>query len=105
MVLKTLNGLLEELASRNQIPLRQISKAVVAGNTTMLQLFLAMDPSTIREMPFIPTISQALPITAEEIGLNINPQATVDCLPVVGAYVGADITAGVVASGMAIPTP
>lgn len=101
MVLKTLNGLLEDLASRNQIPLRQISKAVVAGNTTMIQLFLAIDPSTIREMPFIPTISQPLPVTAEELGLNINPQATVDCLPVVGAYVGADITAGVVASEMA----
>jgi uncharacterized 2Fe-2S/4Fe-4S cluster protein (DUF4445 family) len=100
MVLKTLNGLLEDLASRNQIPLRQISKAVVAGNTTMIQLFLAIDPSTIREMPFVPTISQPLPVTAEELGLNINPQATVDCLPVVGAYVGADITAGVVASKM-----
>jgi uncharacterized 2Fe-2S/4Fe-4S cluster protein (DUF4445 family) len=101
MVLKTLNGLLEDLASRNQIPLRQISKAVVAGNTTMIQLFLAIDPSTIREMPFVPAISRPLPVTAEELGLNINPQATVDCLPVVGAYVGADITAGVVASELA----
>jgi uncharacterized 2Fe-2S/4Fe-4S cluster protein (DUF4445 family) len=99
MVLKTLNGLLDELTSRNQIPPRQVSKAVVAGNTTMIQLFLELDPRTIREMPFIPTISHPLPITAEEIGLNINPQATVDCLPVVGAYVGADITAGVLASG------
>ena len=99
MVLKTLNGLLEELTSRNQIPSSQISKAVVAGNTTMIQLFLAVDPRTIREMPFIPTMSQPLPVTAEEIGLNINPQGTVDCLPVVGAYVGADITAGVLASG------
>jgi uncharacterized 2Fe-2S/4Fe-4S cluster protein (DUF4445 family) len=86
MVLKTLNGLIEDLTSRNQIPPRQISKAVVTGNTTMIQLFLAIDPRTIREMPFIPTIGQPLPATAEEVGLNINPQATVDCLPVVGAY-------------------
>ncbi len=100
MVLKTLNGLLEELTSRNQIPPRQIGKAVVAGNTTMIQLFLAIDPRTIREMPFIPAVSQPLPVTAKEIGLSINPQATVDCLPVVGAYVGADITSGVLASGM-----
>ncbi|MCL7452046.1 MAG: ASKHA domain-containing protein [Anaerolineae bacterium] len=100
MVLKTLNGLLEELTSRNQIPASQISKAVVAGNTTMIQLFLALDPKTIREMPFIPTIGQPMAVTAEELGLAINPRATVDCLPVVGAYVGADITAGVLASGM-----
>jgi uncharacterized 2Fe-2S/4Fe-4S cluster protein (DUF4445 family) len=101
LVLKTLNGLLEDLTSRNQVPARQISKAVVTGNTTMIQLFLGLDPRSIREMPFIPTISQPPPLTAEEIGLNINPQATVDCLPVVGAYVGADITAGILASGMA----
>jgi len=100
MVLKTLNGLLEELTSRNQIPPRQISKAVVTGNTTMIQLFLALDPRSIRQMPFIPTIGQPLSVTAEFLGLNINPQATVDCLPVVGAYVGADITAGVLASNM-----
>jgi uncharacterized 2Fe-2S/4Fe-4S cluster protein (DUF4445 family) len=100
MVLKTLNGLLEELTSRNQIASRQISQAVVAGNTTMIQIFLELDPRTIREMPFIPTISQPLPVIAEEIGLNINEQATVDCLPMVGAYVGADITAGILASGL-----
>jgi uncharacterized 2Fe-2S/4Fe-4S cluster protein (DUF4445 family) len=100
LVLKTLNGLLEELTSRNQIPSHQISKAVVAGNTTMIQLFLAIDPRYIREMPFIPAVSQPVAVTAEQIGLNINPQATVDCLPLVGAYVGADITAGVLASGI-----
>ncbi|MGD2041536.1 MAG: ASKHA domain-containing protein [Anaerolineae bacterium] len=100
MVLKTLNGLIEEIAARNQIPTRQISSAVVAGNTTMIQLFLSLDPKYLREMPFIPTVGQPLPVLAEEVGLSINPQATVDCLPVVGAYVGADITAGILASGM-----
>jgi len=100
MVLKTLNALIEDLTTRNQIPTRQVSKAVVTGNTTMIQLFLALDPRSVREMPFVPTIGQVMPITAQEIGLNINPQATIDCLPVVGAYVGADITAGVLASGM-----
>jgi uncharacterized 2Fe-2S/4Fe-4S cluster protein (DUF4445 family) len=99
-VLKTLNGLLEELCTRNQVPARQISKAVVAGNTTMIHLFLGLDPRYIREMPFVPTISQPPLITAEEVGLNINPHGTLDCLPAVGAYVGADITSGVLASGM-----
>ena len=100
MVLKTINGLLDELVSRNQVPARQIGKAVVTGNTTMIQLFLALDPRSIREMPFVPTIAQPLSLVAEDIGLNINPQASIDCLPVVGAYVGADITAGVLASDM-----
>jgi uncharacterized 2Fe-2S/4Fe-4S cluster protein (DUF4445 family) len=39
-------------------------------------------------------------VRAAEVGLVINPEATVDCLPGVASYVGADITAGVVSSGM-----
>ncbi len=100
LVLKTLNGLLEELAARNRINPREINRAVVAGNTTMIQLFLGLNPKYIRLEPYIPTVTHPLPITAQEIGLDINPQATVDCLPGVGAYVGADITAGVLSSGM-----
>lgn len=100
LVLKTLNGLLEELSARNHINPREINRAVVAGNTTMIQLFLGLNPKYIRLEPYIPTVTHPLPITAEEIGLDINPQGTIDCLPGVGAYVGADITAGVLSSGM-----
>jgi uncharacterized 2Fe-2S/4Fe-4S cluster protein (DUF4445 family) len=98
--LKTLNGLLEELSARNHINPREINRAVVAGNTTMIQLFLGLNPKYIRLEPYIPTVTHPLPITAEEIGLDINPQGAIDCLPGVGAYVGADITAGVLSSGM-----
>jgi len=100
LVLKTLNGLIDELTSRNGIRPHDIHKATVAGNTTMIQLFLGLNPKYIREEPYIPTISHPLPVRAEEIGLNIHPQGVVDCLPGVGAYVGADITAGVLSSGM-----
>jgi uncharacterized 2Fe-2S/4Fe-4S cluster protein (DUF4445 family) len=39
-------------------------------------------------------------LLADEVGIDIHPQATVDCLPGVASYVGADITAGVLASGV-----
>jgi uncharacterized 2Fe-2S/4Fe-4S cluster protein (DUF4445 family) len=39
-------------------------------------------------------------MTAREIGLNACPDASVECLPGVASYVGADITAGVLASGL-----
>ena len=45
-----------------------------------------------------PTIFHPYP--AREVGIAINPEATVDCLPGVASYVGSDITAGVLASGM-----
>jgi uncharacterized 2Fe-2S/4Fe-4S cluster protein (DUF4445 family) len=72
----------------------------VAGNTTMMHLFLGLWPQSIRLEPYVPTINHPPPVKARELGLHINPEATVDCLPGVGAYVGADITAGVLSSRM-----
>lgn len=100
LVVKTINSLLAELSHRNEIDLQEINRMTVAGNEVMIHLFLAMPPESIRYEPYIPTVTHPLLVTAEEIGIKINPQATVDCLPGVGAYVGADITAGVVSSGL-----
>jgi uncharacterized 2Fe-2S/4Fe-4S cluster protein (DUF4445 family) len=51
--------------------------------------------------PFIPAINQPPPILAKDLPLDVNPLASVDCLPGVASYVGADITAGVLSSGLA----
>ncbi len=99
LVVQTINGLLDELAERNGIDLSEIYAMTVAGNTTMIHLLLALDPTYIRLEPYIPTISHPLPVAASQLGLHINPEAMVDCLPAVGSYVGGDITAGVLSSG------
>jgi uncharacterized 2Fe-2S/4Fe-4S cluster protein (DUF4445 family) len=101
LVLGTLNGLVERVAKRAQIDMRDIYKATVAGNSTMMHLFLAVPPESIRLQPFITAANQPPPVLARDLGLEINPAATVDCLPGVASYVGADITAGVVSSGLA----
>jgi len=100
LVMQTLNGLIETLAERQGIAPSEIYKATVAGNTTMIHLFLGIWPEPIRLEPYIPTMNHPLPVRAVELGLHINPEATVDCLPGVGSYVGADITAGVLSSLM-----
>ncbi len=100
LVQTTLNGLIERLAARNHLDPRHIVKATVAGNPTMIHLFLELPPASIRLTPYVPTVNHPLPHTAAEVGLQINPQAAVDCLPGVASYVGADITAGVLASGL-----
>jgi uncharacterized 2Fe-2S/4Fe-4S cluster protein (DUF4445 family) len=61
---------------------------------------LALPPQSIRLEPFVTTVNQVPSVRAAEISLAINPEATVDCLPGVASYVGADITSGVVSSGM-----
>ncbi|MBU1880206.1 MAG: DUF4445 domain-containing protein, partial [Chloroflexi bacterium] len=61
-------------------------------------LFLGLDPMYIRVEPYIPTVNLPPPVLASELGISINPHASVDCIPGVGAYVGGDISAGVLSS-------
>ncbi len=100
LVIDTLNGLLDMLCARNQVACDHIVRLTVAGNPTMIHLFLGIDPQFIRLEPYIPAVNHPLPVRAAELGLHAHPEATVDCLPGVGAYVGADITAGVLSSDL-----
>jgi uncharacterized 2Fe-2S/4Fe-4S cluster protein (DUF4445 family) len=100
LVVETINDLLEELQLRNGIELYEIHEVTVAGNTTMTHLLLGVDPRFLREEPYIPTMSAAPKLAAGELGLNANMLARVHILPSVGSYVGGDITAGVISSGM-----
>ena len=104
MVLDTINELIEQAIKRvkSDPPLtnNDIVKAVIVGNSTMIHLLLGIPPENIRTMPFITTVNQVPSLTAKDVGLNILLDATVDCLPGVASYVGADITAGVLSSGL-----
>ncbi len=100
LAVETINELLEELQRRNGIELYEIHEVTVAGNTTMTHLLLGLDPKFLREEPYIPTISAPPKLVAGELGLNANMLARVHILPSVGSYVGGDITAGVISSGM-----
>jgi uncharacterized 2Fe-2S/4Fe-4S cluster protein (DUF4445 family) len=100
LVIQTINDNIEQICQRQGIESASIHKMTVAGNTTMMHLFLALWPEPIRREPYIPTVNHPPPVKARELGLHINPEATVDCLPGIGSYVGADITAGVLSSKM-----
>ncbi len=100
LVLKTINDLIELACKRVGARPEEIVKAVVSGNTTMIHLFLGIPAATIRLSPFVPAANHFPLLQAGETGLNIHPAATIDCLPGVASYVGADITAGVLSSGL-----
>jgi uncharacterized 2Fe-2S/4Fe-4S cluster protein (DUF4445 family) len=99
-VLDTINLLIGQVCKRVKTKPQDIIKATVAGNSTMTHLFLGIPASSIRLAPFITTVNQPPVITAGTIGLAINSEATVDCLPGVASYVGADISSGVLACKM-----
>jgi uncharacterized 2Fe-2S/4Fe-4S cluster protein (DUF4445 family) len=99
-VLDTINQLIGQACKRAKTKPEEIIKATVAGNSTMVHLFLGIPASSIRLTPFITAVNQPPIITAGSIGLVIHPEASVDCLPGVASYVGADISAGVLACRM-----
>jgi uncharacterized 2Fe-2S/4Fe-4S cluster protein (DUF4445 family) len=66
----------------------------------MTHLLLGIPAVSIRLSPFVTGLNQAPPLTAQQIGLAMHPEATVDCLPGVASYVGSDISAGVLACRM-----
>jgi uncharacterized 2Fe-2S/4Fe-4S cluster protein (DUF4445 family) len=98
LIVQTVNELLDKLAGKNNLKTSDIDQLVVAGNTAMTHLFLALPPRYIRQEPYIPTTAQFPLVTAKELGVKINPNAFIYCVPAVAAYVGGDITAGVLSS-------
>lgn len=100
LVLDTINGLLDTACKRAQVNKIDIFKATIAGNSTMMHLLLGIPAKSIRVTPFVTAVNHIPSMTAREVGLDIHPDATVDCLPGVASYVGADITAGVLSSGL-----
>ncbi|MEK7275581.1 MAG: ASKHA domain-containing protein, partial [Candidatus Desantisbacteria bacterium] len=99
-IIDTINDLIMVLMEEHQIQQNEITAAICAGNTTMLHLLLKIDPVHIRIEPYIPAVNFMPSITAAEIGIKINPHGLITCLPHVASYVGADITSGVLASGI-----
>jgi uncharacterized 2Fe-2S/4Fe-4S cluster protein (DUF4445 family) len=77
-----------------------VYEVAIAGNATMTALALGIDPEPLGVAPFI--MSTALPPTvlASELGLDLHPRARAVMFPALGAYVGGDIVAGMLASGM-----
>lgn len=100
-VVETINLLLDRLLDVSGVARENVYEAVAVGNATMLHLLLGIDPEPISVAPFVPAIEQEVTLPVAEIGLRLHPQARLSTLPHLGAYVGADIVAGVLATGVA----
>jgi len=99
-IVEELNVLVGSLALAHHVDRHEIVAAVVAGNTTMIHLFLGMPPAEIRREPYVPVATAPLIYHAGDIGLRVHAHAVIACMPGTGSYVGGDITADVLATGM-----
>lgn len=100
VIVGDINNLITVLVTRNKMRLNNILTVLCAGNTAMLHFLLGFDASRIRKKPYIPVCSSPPPIRAAEIGVKINPRGLLYCLPSIASWVGADVTAGILATGL-----
>jgi len=100
VIVSTINGIIQELLRMSRIDPMLVSHLVIAGNTTMTQLLLGLDPKYLREAPYVPTANFIPPVRAVHLGINIGEHVHIYIFPMVASYVGGDIVAGILGSGI-----
>ncbi|MFP5347094.1 MAG: ASKHA domain-containing protein [Actinomycetes bacterium] len=96
----TLQELTAVVCEHGDVQPREVYEIALAGNATMTALALGIDPEPLGVAPFV--LSCAVPpvVLASDLGVSVHPGARAVLFPALGAYVGGDIVAGMLASGM-----
>ena len=98
----TLMELTDEVCAEAGVDPREVYEIVVTGNVTMIQLALGIDPEPLSMAPFT-IASRRLPeAQASDFGVTVHERAPAVLFPALGAYVGPDIVAGVLATGLTL---
>ena len=109
LVVGTINKVLDNLlvkahppeeAEKGAVRREEIGSITIAANTTMTHLLLALDPRNIRRAPYVPVSTFLPPLRAADLGIKLPHHAVALAYPAISSYVGGDIVAGVMGSGM-----
>lgn len=91
------SDLIQEVCAQAGSHQEHILDAVIGGNTTMVQICAGEDPAPLGRLPFSVGLKSGCSYPARKLGLQIHPQAMVYIPPIVHAFVGSDISAGLIA--------
>src|SRR5438045_6197737 len=81
---------------------REVYEVVVTGNVTMIQLALGIDPEPLSMAPFTIAARRLPEARADDLGVRVHERAPAVLFPALGAYVGPDIVAGILATGLTL---
>ncbi len=96
----TLDQLTQEVCKQGEVAAEEVYEIALAGNATMVHIALGIDPEPLGVAPFIMAARSFPALLAADLGLRVHPRARAVVLPALGAYVGGDIVAGALATGM-----
>jgi uncharacterized 2Fe-2S/4Fe-4S cluster protein (DUF4445 family) len=98
---ETLTELVSEVCAEGAVEPREVYEITVCGNVTMMHLALGIDPEPLSMAPFVvSTHSFTEDVRARDFGIKVHPRAPAFVFPSLGAYVGGDIVAGMLATGL-----
>lgn len=100
LIAGTVNRLLDRACDDGRFHVDDVKALSIGANPAMVLLLLGLDPRHIRYEPYIPAVHEPPVVRAAELGLRAHPRAPVYCIPGRAAYVGGDVTADVLLSGM-----
>lgn len=96
----TINNLISELFKTSGIDSGEVSCIFISANTIMTHLLFGLNPKYLRLEPYVPTVSNYPIVKTSELGIKLNEHSYIFAVPSVASYIGGDIVAGVVGSGM-----
>jgi uncharacterized 2Fe-2S/4Fe-4S cluster protein (DUF4445 family) len=96
ILIDVFNEMITSIADKTEINTKNIYETVYSGNTAMLHLACGIDPKPLGHYPYLSHIRGGEHIPATEI--DISPLGKIYLPPVISAFVGPDITSGILAS-------
>jgi uncharacterized 2Fe-2S/4Fe-4S cluster protein (DUF4445 family) len=97
---ETLDQLAAEVCEEAGVDPAEVHEMTLCGNVTMTQIALGIDAEPLSMAPFIVTAHELPPARAADFGVRLHPRAPAFVFPSLGAYVGGDIVAGLLATGL-----
>jgi len=99
-LIDSLNALIGRVCQRAGVDADHIHEAVLGGNTCMLHIAAAVNPAPLGRSPYRPSLTGGSHLRAAELGLGIAAHGLAYLPPLVSGFVGADITAGILATDL-----
>ena len=100
LVVGDINDLVGTLTDSQTLKPSDVMAVVVAGNTPMIHFLLALDPTMIRKEPYVSVSRTPPPVRAADVGVKIAEYAMLYPMPGTAAFVGSDISAGILTTGL-----
>ncbi len=100
MIRRQIGEYVDSLIEQAQADRDQIQEIVIVGNSVMHHLFCGVDVAPLSKFPFETAYCQTFQFTSRELSWNLSANPRIRFLPCLGGFVGSDILAGILATGI-----